>query len=99
MANSPLRPLTSVLARYPIPIELIAALYRADAVEFERMMETMPEYGRARVAAYCTDRDRLHSLGARIARTCQESTLVQAAGAKVGADLFASSRAGAEATH
>lgn len=99
MANSPLRPVTPVLAKYPIPIELIAALYRASEAEFGKLMSTMPEYGRARVAAYCTDRERLHSLGLRIAGTCAEATLVQAAGPKAGADLFASSRFGTEAAH
>lgn len=97
MANSPMRPMTPVLGRYPIPIELIAALYRADDAEFGKLMRTIPEYGRARVAAYCTDRERLHRLGLRIAGTCAEAILVQAAGAKVGADLYASSRA--EAAH
>jgi hypothetical protein len=99
MANSPLRPVTSVLAKYPIPIELIAALYRANEAEFGKLMETMPEYGRARVAAYCSDRERLHHIGIRIAGTCAEATLLQAAGAKVGADLFASSRTGSDVAH
>lgn len=93
MATSPMRPMTPVQGRYPIPIEMIAALYRADAAEFEHLMRTMPEYGRARVAAYCTDRERLHHLGLRIAGTCAEATLVQAAGAQAGADLYANSRA------
>lgn len=97
MAHSPLRPLTPVLARYPVPLELIAALYRADAAEFGKLMASLPEYGRARVAAYCTDRERLQSLGLRVAGTCAEATLVQAAGPKAGADLFAHSRA--EPTH
>ncbi len=97
MANSPMRPMTPVQGKYPIPIELIAALYRADEAQFGNLMRTIPEYGRARVAAYCTDRERLHTLGLRIAGTCAEATLVQAAGPKAGADLYASSRA--EATH
>lgn len=94
MANSPLRPATSALAKYPVPIELISALYRADDAEFGKIMSKMPDYGRARVAAYCNERGRLNELGLRIAGTCGEAILIKAAGAKTGADLFTNSRPG-----
>lgn len=90
-AASP-RPSAAILARYPIPIELISALYRADEAEFGRLIAGMPEYGRARIATYCVDRPRLHPLGLRIARTCEEGVLVRVAGQAVGASLFAQSR-------
>ncbi|GJE45149.1 hypothetical protein [Methylobacterium soli] len=96
MASTPLRPMAASLAKYPIPIELIAALYRASEGEFGRLVSTMPEYGRARIAAYCTERERLQPLALKLASTCEEATLIKAAGAETGADLFAQSRAGLE---
>ncbi|WP_236960302.1 hypothetical protein [Methylobacterium durans] len=92
MAPTPLRPTATALARYPIPVELIAALYRADATDFARLVAHMPEYGRARIAAYCVERERLHHLGVRLAATCGEAALIKAAGAEVGAALFAHAR-------
>ncbi|MGH1570366.1 hypothetical protein ACRAWG_06465 [Methylobacterium sp. P31] len=88
------RPHPSALAKYPVPIELISALFRADDEERERMLARMPAYGRARLAAYCVETGRLEELGLKVARACDEATLVKAAGPKVGADLFARSRAG-----
>ncbi|MDR7037484.1 hypothetical protein J2X36_002231 [Methylobacterium sp. BE186] len=92
MPSTPLRPTATALARYPIPVELIAALYRASASDFARLVAHMPEYGRARIAAYCVERERLHQLGVRLAATCGEAALVKAAGAEVGAALFAHAR-------
>ena len=92
MASASNRPATAALARYPIPIELISALYRADDQEFDRLVSTMPEYGRARLAIYCVDRKRLQSLGLKMARTCGETALVRVAGTAVGESLFMQSR-------
>ncbi|MER2268319.1 hypothetical protein [Methylobacterium oxalidis] len=92
MSSLPLRPTATALARYPIPIELIAALYRADEESFARMTGRMPEYGRARIAAYCVERERLHRLGLRLAGTCGEAALIKAAGPEVGAALYAHAR-------
>jgi hypothetical protein len=92
MAASPLRPTTPTLAKYPIPVELITTLYRAGDAEFAALVAGMAEYARARVAAYCVERERLLDLGLRMAGTCGEATLVKAAGAKAGAALFAQSR-------
>jgi hypothetical protein len=52
----------------------------------------MPETGRARLAAYCTDKDHLHRLGLRIAGTCDEAALVRVVGPDAGASLYALSR-------
>lgn len=92
MAASPLRPTAPTLAKYPIPVELITTLYRARGAELDALIAGMPEYARARVAAYCVERERLLDLGERMAGTCGEATLIKAAGAKAGADLFARSR-------
>lgn len=89
------RPHPSALARYPVPIELISALFRADDAERDRLLAPMPTYGRARIAAYCADNARLAALGLKVARSCDEATLVKAAGQAVGADLYARSRAAA----
>ncbi|MDP4022312.1 hypothetical protein Q8W71_06735 [Methylobacterium sp. NEAU 140] len=99
MASAPTRPITATLAKYPIPIGLISALYRADADEFDRMVAAMPEYGRARVAAYCAENARLQPLGLKVARTCEEAALIRAAGAAVGASLFTRSRVEAATAH
>lgn len=92
MAFAPNRPTTRALAQYPIPIELISALYRADAREFDRLVAPISEYARARIAAYCVEREKLRPLGLKLARHCEESALVRAAGAPMGAELFAQSR-------
>ncbi len=55
MARDGNRPHPSALARYPVPIELISALFRADDAERDRLLAPMPAYGRARIAAYCAD--------------------------------------------
>ena len=96
MAASPLRPTTPTLAKYPIPVELITTLYRARGAELDALIAGMPEYARARVAAYCVERERLLDLGQRMAGTCGEATLIKAAGLKAGAALFAQSRPVAE---
>ena len=92
MTSTFLRPTAAALARYPIPVELIAALYRASESEFTTTMATLPEYGRARIAAYCNGRERLNRLGLKIAATCEEAALIKAAGAEAGTALFAHSR-------
>lgn len=92
MASSPLRPTTPTLAKYPIPVELITTLYRAEGAELDALIAGMTEYARARVAAYCVERERLLDLGLRMAGTCGEATLMKAAGAKAGAALFEQSR-------
>ncbi|MGU3469202.1 hypothetical protein ACLBXO_30625 [Methylobacterium sp. C33D] len=92
MARDGNRPHPSALARYPVPIELISALFRADDAERDRLLAPMPAYGRARIAAYCAEHARLEALGLKVARTCDEATLVRAAGETVGADLFARAR-------
>ncbi|GJD29814.1 hypothetical protein PMNALOAF_1054 [Methylobacterium adhaesivum] len=92
MAASPLRPTTPTLAKYPIPVELITALYRARGADLDTLVAGMTEYARARVAAYCVERERLLDLGLHMAATCGEATLMKAAGAKAGAALFAQSR-------
>lgn len=98
MAASP-RPTAAFLARYPVPIELISSLYRADDGERERLLSALPEHGRARVAAYCAETERLQRLGLRAASTCAEASLIRAAGATIGASLFARSRINAATAH
>jgi hypothetical protein len=95
MARDGNRPHPSALAKYPVPIELISALFRADDAERERLLAPMPAYGRARIAAYCADNARLAELGLKVARTCDEAVLVKAAGPTAGADLYARSRSAA----
>ncbi|WP_336492232.1 hypothetical protein, partial [Methylobacterium nigriterrae] len=74
------------------PVGLIAPLYRADENEFARLLAPISEYARARIAAYCVERDNLHALALKIAGTCEEATLIKAAGAEIGAALFTQSR-------
>ncbi len=87
------RPYPGALAKYPVPIEFISALFRADDQERDQMLARMPAYGRARIAAYCVENKRLEELGLKVARACDEATLVKAAGPEAGAALFARSRA------
>ncbi|GJD50682.1 hypothetical protein OPKNFCMD_3427 [Methylobacterium crusticola] len=94
MAQHQTRPLPSAFARYPIPLELLAALHRASEDDVGSLVARMPETGRARLAAYCTDKDHLHRLGLRIAGTCDEAALVRVAGPDAGASLYAQSRLG-----
>lgn len=98
MATSP-RPTAAFLARYPVPIELISALYRADDGERDRLLSSLPEHGRARLAAYCAETERLQPLCLRVASTCAEASLVRAAGAAIGASLFARSRINTATEH
>jgi hypothetical protein len=86
------RPHPGALANYPVPIELISALFKADPVQRDRLLASMPVYGRARIATYCAANARLEDLSLQVARTCDEATLLRAAGPKVGADLFKRSR-------
>lgn len=86
------RPHPGALARYPVPIELISGLFRADDEERDHLLARMPSYGRARIAAYCAANGRLEELGLKVARTCDEATLVKAAGPVLGAHLFIRSR-------
>lgn len=92
MASASNRPTTSALARYPIPIELISALFKADEREFDRLVAPISDYGRARIAVYCAEREKLRPLGMKVARHCDEAALVRAAGAPIGAELFIQSR-------
>jgi hypothetical protein len=92
VASPPLRPTAAALARYPIPAGLIASLYRADEGEFAKLVAPLSEYARARIATYCVEKERLHPLALKVASSCAEAALVKAAGAEVGAALFARSR-------
>ncbi|GJE43695.1 hypothetical protein [Methylobacterium soli] len=92
MASTPLRPTAAALARYPIPAGLIASLYRADEGEFAALVAPLSEYARARIAAYCVEKERLHLLALKVASNCAEAVLVKAAGVEIGAALFAQSR-------
>ena len=92
------RPYPGMLAKYPVPIELISALYHAGDREFSQLLDRMPEHGRARIAVYCAEKERLQPLGLKVARSCDEAALVRAAGLTVGASLFKQSRAEAEAS-
>jgi hypothetical protein len=97
VASTPLRPTAAALARYPIPAGLIASLYRADEAEFAKLVAPLSEYARARIAVYCVEKERLHPLALKVAGGCAEAALVRAAGAEVGAALFAQSRVDDEA--
>jgi hypothetical protein len=92
VAHNQVRPMPKAFAQYPIPLELLAALHRAGDGEVEAMVARVPETGRARLAAYCTDKDHLHRLGLRIAGTCGEATLMRVVGPDAGASLYAQSR-------
>lgn len=98
MAASPW-PTATFLSRYPVPIGLISSLYRADDHERDRLLSALPEQGRARLAAYCAETERLQPLSLRVASTCAEASLVRAAGATIGASLFARSRIDVAAAH
>ena len=63
-----------------------------DEGEFAKLVAPLSEYARARIATYCVEKERLHPLALKVASSCTESALVTAAGAKVGAALFAQSR-------
>ncbi|WP_246154441.1 hypothetical protein [Methylobacterium oryzihabitans] len=91
MSQSAARSQHSAFAQYPIPLELLAALHRASEDELTSMVARMPETGRARLAAYCTDKDHLQRLGLRIAGTCDEAALMRVVGADAGASLYARS--------
>lgn len=92
MTSAPVRPTPAALAKYPVPVGLVTTLYRANDAEFAALTAPMPEYGRARIAAYCMERPNLHALALRIASTCAETALIRAAGTDLGAYLFAQSR-------
>ncbi|ACA19564.1 conserved hypothetical protein [Methylobacterium sp. 4-46] len=92
MAHNQVRPMPKAFAHYPIPLELLAALHRASDRDVEALVAQMPETGRARLAAYCSDKGHLHRLGLRIAGTCDEATLVRVVGPDAGASLYAQSR-------
>ena len=98
VASTPLRPTAAALARYPIPAGLIASLYRADDGEFAKLVAPLSEYARARIATYCVEKERLHPLALKVASRCAEAVLVKAAGAEVGAALFAQSRRSGDPT-
>lgn len=82
---------------YPVPIELICALYRADDDKFGRLIAVMPEAVRTTLASYCAEQKRLRPLSIKMARTCEEAGLVHLAGFAgsatligiLGADRFA----------
>ena len=92
MAQQQVRPMPTAFAQYPIPLELLAALHRASEGDVDALVSRMTETGRARRAAYCTDKDHLHRLGLRIAGTCDEAALVRVVGPDAGASLYAQSR-------
>lgn len=94
-----IRPLPPSMAGYPVPVELLSALYRATEEEAEAIASRIPEPARARLALYCYGKSHLNQLGLRIAAGCAETTLVRAAG-PAGAVLFEQSRAvsGSQAT-
>jgi len=78
----------------PVRDELLGEMYRASESGLPRLVESVAPEARARLALFCYRRSHLHSLAVAIATSCSERELVENGG-RVGATLYALSRAGA----
>ena len=78
----------------PVRDELLGEMYRASESGLPKLVESVSPQVRARLALFCYHRSHLHSLAVAIATSCSERELVENGG-RVGATLYALSRAGA----
>jgi hypothetical protein len=78
----------------PVRDELLGEMYRASESGLPSLVESVAPEARARLALFCYRRSHLHSLAVAIATSCSERELVENGG-RVGATLYALSRAGA----
>ena len=76
----------------PVGDDLLGQLYRANENGLPALMASVSADIRAMLALSCYKRSHLHALGIAIAASCEERDLVQVGG-RVGATLFAMSRA------
>jgi hypothetical protein len=71
--------------------DLIGRLYAAHASGIGPLVAELPDAERARLALFCYQRAHLRAIGLAVAATCDQWSLVNAAG-RAGDALFASSR-------
>lgn len=64
----------------PVSLELLGSIYRADAEQFEELMDGLSEITRAKLAVYLYGRSHMHALGLRVAAGCDGATLRRSAG-------------------
>src|SRR5580704_4171935 len=89
MAAQPLaRPAQNTAA---VSDELIGRLYASRQHELAQMVADLPAQQRANLALFCYQRAHLREIGLAVAATCDQWSLVNAAG-KAGDVLFAHSR-------
>jgi hypothetical protein len=81
--------------RCPVRDELLGEMYRASEHGLAMLVESVSSEVRAQLALFCYRRSHLHSLALSIAGSCSERELVLIGG-RVGATLYAQSRAPAE---
>ncbi|WP_375464611.1 hypothetical protein [uncultured Methylobacterium sp.] len=67
-------------AACPVSLELLGAVYRADAYDFPEIVERIPPLKRAQLAAYLYGKSHMHQLGLQVARACAREDLIRAAG-------------------
>ncbi|WP_020180622.1 hypothetical protein [Methylopila sp. M107] len=75
----------------PVPLDLLNALYRADAAHIGGMIAGLNAQQRAHLAIYCYGRAHFRELGLAIAANCDASALISLAGV-VGQVLAVQSR-------
>ena len=75
----------------PVSLELVAQLTRAQADACSGLLDGLSEMKRARLAVWLYGRSHTHQMGVRVAATCDETILIDAAGL-VGSQLYELSR-------
>ncbi len=75
----------------PVSLDLLGAVYRADAETLDLILSDLSEATRAKLAAYLYGRSHTNALGLRVAATCDGSSLRRAAGL-LGNALYEQSR-------
>jgi len=75
----------------PVSEELLGRLYRAGPSGADETTSSLSPQQRASLAAFCYARAHLHEIGLAIAATCDQHSLIDAAG-KAGSVLYAQSR-------
>lgn len=76
---------------YPVPDEMLGAMYRASPHGLNELIDTVSPTTRALLAVYCYRRAHLASIGLAIAATCDKEDLAWLGG-NAGAVLFERSR-------
>ncbi len=85
------RPQSTDEAECPVPLSVLGQIYRGDSETVDAIVADIPPRTRARLAAYLYGKSHTHEIGLRIAATCEEADLIQAAGL-AGSVLHAQSR-------